>query len=137
MKSVDPPAGRFEVSRLLRTTLGGRCPACGKGRLFVGLYAMRASCEACGVGFERNPGNWTGAVVVTYGVTTLLSIVLGLALVLRFGFAPFVPWVLIGTAVCVALVLHRPAKAWWVWLLWATGLVFRDEGADPGEDPAR
>jgi uncharacterized protein (DUF983 family) len=30
----------------------GRCPRCGKGRLFQGFLALRPRCEACGLDFS-------------------------------------------------------------------------------------
>ena len=126
MKSVEPPAERFQWKRIAATTFLGRCPSCGVGSVFQGFYRTRASCAHCDVVFERNAGNWTGPVVLSYGLATVLALVLGFALVLRFGFAPFVPYVLIGASCAAALLLHRFVKGWWVWLLWATGLVFAD-----------
>ena len=32
--------------------LMGRCPRCGKGRLFQGFLALRPRCEACGLDFS-------------------------------------------------------------------------------------
>src|SRR6266571_5661958 len=34
------------------TGLAGRCPRCGKGRLFDGFLALRPRCEACGLDFS-------------------------------------------------------------------------------------
>ena len=138
MKTVAPPPGRFEVARIVDAVGRGRCPACRQASLFDGLYRTRARCPHCGVFFERNPGNWTGPVVISYGIATLAAIVAGGLLVARHGFAPFVPWAIAGIACLVALVGHRFAKAGWLWLLWATGLVFADDDereSTPGSGP--
>jgi uncharacterized protein (DUF983 family) len=31
--------------------LAGRCPRCGKGKLFAGFLSLRARCEACGLDY--------------------------------------------------------------------------------------
>jgi uncharacterized protein (DUF983 family) len=33
------------------TGLSGRCPQCGKGRLFTGFLTVRAGCEVCGLDY--------------------------------------------------------------------------------------
>ena len=33
------------------TGIAGRCPRCGRGRLFDGFLALRPSCEACGLDY--------------------------------------------------------------------------------------
>ena len=39
-------------SSLISTGLKGRCPRCGKGKLFAGFLALRPSCENCGLDFS-------------------------------------------------------------------------------------
>jgi uncharacterized protein (DUF983 family) len=39
-------------SSLIATGLKGRCPRCGKGKLFAGFLALRPSCENCGLDFS-------------------------------------------------------------------------------------
>ncbi|WP_367615900.1 DUF983 domain-containing protein [Plastoroseomonas hellenica] len=34
---------------MIRAALLGRCPRCGKGRLFTGLLTLRPACDACGL----------------------------------------------------------------------------------------
>ena len=34
------------------TGLSGRCPRCGRGRLFAGFLTLRAGCEECGLDYE-------------------------------------------------------------------------------------
>ena len=41
-----PPLSPFE------TGIRGRCPRCGRGRLFQGLLALRKNCEVCGLDFS-------------------------------------------------------------------------------------
>lgn len=46
-----------------------RCPCCGYGRLFKSATRMHERCGACGERFEREPGQWLGAVCVNLGLT--------------------------------------------------------------------
>ncbi|MFD1332708.1 DUF983 domain-containing protein [Methylopila musalis] len=63
----------------------GRCPDCGKGRLFDGFIALRPSCEACGLDYGFADAGDGPAVFVTLigGFLTL-----GFALWLEFAFEP-------------------------------------------------
>src|SRR5689334_10593245 len=39
-----------QVAPLLSTALGGKCPRCGKGSLFVGYIRVAPKCPVCGLG---------------------------------------------------------------------------------------
>lgn len=129
MRTVDVPHGARDPLRMLRTTFRLRCPACGEGRLFEGVYRIRATCAVCGVRFERNPGNWTGPVVLGYAVACGAAFASGFGLWLAFGVFPGLRPLMLAVGFAVALAAYRPIKAWWIWLLWATGLVFVDDEA--------
>lgn len=45
-KAAPPPGGAAPLSRV---ALPGRCPRCGRGRLFRGLLGVRETCAACGL----------------------------------------------------------------------------------------
>lgn len=49
-----------------------RCPACGQGRIFRTFSAMNSECPHCGVVFEREEGDFLGAMVVAYSITAVL-----------------------------------------------------------------
>jgi uncharacterized protein (DUF983 family) len=42
--------------------------------LFTGWFRMPATCEACGLRYERAQGYWVGAIYVNYGATTTLAV---------------------------------------------------------------
>ncbi|MBF6590838.1 MAG: hypothetical protein IVW57_09965, partial [Ktedonobacterales bacterium] len=71
---------------LLGRGLRLRCPNCGQGRLFRGVYAMRERCSVCGWVFEREEGYWTGAMAVNLVVSELIiaAFAIPLAIVLAF-----------------------------------------------------
>ena len=45
-----------------------RCPACGVGKIYAGLIRMNPQCSLCGAIFERDEGDFLGAICI--GATT-------------------------------------------------------------------
>ena len=91
--------------RRLAAIVALRCPRCLEGRLWRGFLTMNEACPVCGLVFEREPGYFTGAMVVSYviavptfgliviallvaGLETGVALLLGAALYL--GLAPFI-----------------------------------------------
>jgi uncharacterized protein (DUF983 family) len=68
-KSTSQPA-----LRLLWRALLLRCPVCGGSKIFLGWFAMRESCPACGRRFKRDPGYFLGSIYFNYGVTGTLVV---------------------------------------------------------------
>lgn len=106
-----------------------RCPFCGQGRLFSGMFRMISTCSTCGKTFEREPGFFLGSIYFNYGLTALIvSIVYPLML---FGYElPETP-LLVGAGVFVLLfpvIMFRHARSLW--------LAF-DQFADPREQYER
>ncbi len=67
---VAPPDSLGQaVSRGIRR----RCPLCGQGPLFAGLFRMHERCSQCRYRFERSPGYFLGSTYINYGVTTLTA----------------------------------------------------------------
>jgi uncharacterized protein (DUF983 family) len=65
--------------------LAGRCPRCGKGRLFQGFLTLRKSCEACGLDFAfADPGDGPAVFVILIGG----FIVVFAALIVEFAYQP-------------------------------------------------
>jgi uncharacterized protein (DUF983 family) len=72
------------------TGLAGRCPRCGKGRMFKGLLQIAPACEACGLDMEFACETGDGPAVFV----TLFAgfFVVGLALWMELTWQPSV-WV--------------------------------------------
>ena len=48
--------------------LRGRCPACGKGKLFQGFLGLRPACESCGLDFNfADAGDGPAVFVILIG----------------------------------------------------------------------
>ncbi len=60
--------------------VGLRCPHCFEGRVFRGVLDMNERCPECGLVFEREPGYFTGAMVVSYAISVALYLALVLVL---------------------------------------------------------
>ena len=90
--------------------LAGRCPRCGKGRLFDGFLALRPRCEACGLDYAfADSGD--GPAFFIMSIVGIL--VVGLALGVEFAYAPpiwlhLVLWSAL--AIVLSLAMARPAK---------------------------
>ena len=102
--------------------------------MFAGWLRLREICDSCGVRFDRYEGNWLGPAVLAYGIAAITASATGVILVVRHGFFQGLAPVLVLTAVSTALVVHRPVKAWWIWLLWRAGFVRTDDDAGPDRD---
>lgn len=64
-----------------------RCPGCGEGRLFRGLFQMNESCSACGASFKREQGFYLGSIYINYGATVIGTGGLYALLVLALGWS--------------------------------------------------
>lgn len=127
-----PPTGESyrafaDVGRMVRTTVTGRCPACGRASAFAGLYRLHETCPSCGVRFERDEGSFLGALAVGYGLAILVLVAYGLMVIPRYGLSDAVVVGLVAVSIAAVLLVYRPAKAWWLWWMWAAGFVHRDD----------
>lgn len=80
--NLRQPHSRFQaLARVVRL----RCPACGIGPLFRGLFAMAPECGRCGYSYRREPGFYLGSIYINYGVTAICTILLYALLVMGLG----------------------------------------------------
>lgn len=119
-----------ELGTALRRGAGGRCPQCGKGRLFDGFLTLRDICEHCGFGIRRHAPAAGPAFLSIATASLFLVPVLGLTAVL-FGPNPAI-LAMVGLAILplLAVVLLRVIKGAMVGYLW----VF-DVDSGPHTDP--
>ncbi len=96
-----------------------RCPRCLQGKVWKGFVAMNTSCPVCGLVFEREPGYFTGAMVVSYAIAVpvLGAIVIGLMTV---GGLDAVAALIIGDLAYLALVpfIFRYSRVVWLHFDW-------------------
>ena len=116
----------WRVLRIFCVTMLLRCPACQRGRMFRSLFQMNVRCPVCGVVFERDAGEVTGAMAINTVLMSLLAI--GGAVLAIVTDIP-ASWIIGGTAVVMMLFgvfFYRHARAVWVGILFLTGAIFED-----------
>ncbi len=103
------PDSRFEtIVRVAQL----RCPACGIGPLFQGLFAMAPECGRCGYSYKREPGFYLGSIYINYGVTAICTILLYALMVMGLGASHERALVVsLVVAVVLPIVLFRWARA--------------------------
>ena len=52
-----------------------KCPRCGEGQMFSGMFKMRLECGNCHFRFEREAGYFVGAMYISYGATIFIAFV--------------------------------------------------------------
>lgn len=126
-------ARRPRDAKTMFRAIRGICPNCGEGGFFTGIWGVKPTCEVCGVRYERDTGAWLGALVIAYTAGILAVLLVAGVTIAIWGLYDSLEWVLIATGVLTILLLYRPIKGFWVWSMWAAGLVLRDdEVVDPG-----
>lgn len=63
---MPEPSSSTEMRRRARRL---RCPCCGMGAPYDGMFQMRERCEVCNFKFEREAGYFLGSIYVNYGIT--------------------------------------------------------------------
>lgn len=105
----------------LRTGLAGKCPRCGRGRLFAGYLTLASGCPSCSLPYDFADGGDGAAwfvmlFVCAAGVGSILGIEVTYA-------PPYWVHVLIAIPLLVLLplVLLRPVKGVLINQQWKTG----------------
>ncbi len=109
--------------RRFRAVLALRCPNCLGGEVWSGAITMNARCPRCGLVFEREPGYFTGAMVVSYLLAVPAFAAIWLLLWLVAGWSIFVALV----AAVAAFLFLVPAIFRYSRVLW----MYFDQAVDP------
>ena len=105
----------------LRTGLAGKCPRCGRGRLFSGYLSVAKSCANCVLSFDFADGGdgaaWFVMLIVCFaGVGSILGV--------EAAFSPPI-WVhvliAIPALIILPMILLHPAKGILLCQQWKTG----------------
>lgn len=126
-KTIELYGNRLRDMKSLGRALRGKCPICGVGQLFSGVFTVAKTCSNCGVRFERDNGSWLGALFFAYTLTMFLLGGLAAILIVLYGLFPGIEWVLVGASFVFVLLLFRPSKAINVWWMYGADLVTTDE----------
>ena len=90
--AVVPPIapGKVRPPTLLLRGFLLRCPRCGQRRLFSRWFTPPDPCPSCGLSFNRDNDATVGWIIVNLGVTEIVFVALGVAVLLATW--PDVPW---------------------------------------------
>lgn len=100
---------------LLSRGLRQRCPVCGKGEIFAGIFNTYERCPYCHFIYEREPGYYTGAMAVNLVVTELL--IVAIAVPVAASQAVSIPVMIVLGAtlpILLPLLFYRPTKSLWM-----------------------
>lgn len=64
---------KHNVRQIFTAGLRLKCPRCGEGQLFSGMFKMYTECDNCHFKFEREMGYFVGAMYINYGVTIFVA----------------------------------------------------------------
>ena len=100
---------------LIRRGLRQRCPVCGRGKIFSGIFKTYERCPACGFAFEREPGYYTGAMAVNLVVSELLIVIIAVPLAASQS-VPVSTLIILGCTIPILLplIFYRPTKSLWM-----------------------
>lgn len=73
MADVDPEVQIWPKLDPVKAGLRGKCPRCGKGRLFQGFLTLRKECESCGLSYAfADPADGPAFFVICFGCIPVL-----------------------------------------------------------------
>jgi uncharacterized protein (DUF983 family) len=110
---VRPP-----LKQIVRRAAHWRCPYCGRGRLFRGVFRMLPGCPECGLSYFPEQGYYVGAMIINYVATTAVVVGIFLLSLLFPDFttlsinAKILVWM--GFAIVLSLLLVRHSYSLWL-----------------------
>jgi uncharacterized protein (DUF983 family) len=121
---INDPA--FALRHLWPTLFRGRCPNCSQGDLFKNYLVAHATCNVCGVRFERDPGSFLVLLGLNYLFAILVTGVAAWILIANFGLFNGLTPILAGVGALTLILAYHPNKALYIWILWVFGFVYND-----------
>jgi uncharacterized protein (DUF983 family) len=109
---------RPPLTLIVRRAAQWRCPNCGRGRLFRGVFRMLPRCPHCGLNYFPEQGYYMGAMIINYVATTAVVVAIFLLSLLIPDFtklsenSKILLWM--GFAITLSLSLTRHAYSFWL-----------------------
>lgn len=103
------------------------CPACQRGKMYKSLFDMHARCPHCGVVFEQDAGEVTGAIAICMTVLLTFIGVAGGVLALLTTIPAGI--LILGLSIFTTLfgiLFYRHARGLWVSFLFLSGAMFEE-----------
>lgn len=104
----------------LSTGLAGRCPRCGRGKLFEGYLGVAKSCKSCGLSYSfADSGDGAAWLVMLFVCVVGVGSILGVEIAYA---PPFWVHILLAIPVLIfmPLILLRPVKGFLLCQQWKT-----------------
>ncbi|MEM7031400.1 MAG: DUF983 domain-containing protein [Chloroflexota bacterium] len=93
-----------------------KCPRCLSGAIFSDAWEIFEACPNCGLMYEREPGYFTGAMYLSYGMAGLICIPLWVWLV-TLGLPTYATLLIVAAALAIATPLvFRYSRIVWLHL---------------------
>jgi uncharacterized protein (DUF983 family) len=111
---------RPPLSQIVGRAAHWRCPHCGRGRLFRGVFRMFLRCPECGLSYFPEQGYYLGAMIINYILTTACVVTIFLLSLLFPDFTQFstntkvLLWM--AFAIVLSLSLVRHSYSYWLGL---------------------
>lgn len=104
----------------IKTGIAGKCPRCGRGRLFQGYLTVAAQCNACGLSFDfADAGDGAAWFVMLFTCFVGVGAILGIEVAYSPAFWVHV-LIAIPLIILMPLLLLRPAKGMLLCQQWKT-----------------
>jgi len=109
---------RPPLQQIVRRAAHWRCPNCGRGRLFRGVFRMLPRCPECGLSYFPEQGYYLGAMIINYAVTTAVVVAIFLLSLLIPDFtalstnSKILLWM--AFAIALSLLLVRHSYSFWL-----------------------
>ncbi len=104
---------------LIGRALRQRCPVCGKGKIFAGLFKTYERCPNCNFYYEREEGYYTGAIAINLALSELLIVCIAVPIAASQSISntvsiPELTALGLVLTILLPLVFFRPTKALWM-----------------------
>jgi len=109
---------RPPFKQIVRRAAHWRCPRCGQGRLFRGVFRMLPVCPECRLSYFPEQGYYVGAMIINYVATTAVVVAIFLISLLFPDFtalsinSKILLWM--AFAIVLSLLLVRHAYSFWL-----------------------
>ena len=119
--------------QIVRRAAHWRCPNCGRGRLFRGVFRMLLRCPECGLSYFPEQGYYVGAMIINYVATTAVVVGIFLLSLLVPDFTTLTTnsKILVWMSFAIALSLLLVRHSYSLWL----GIDFWIKPRQPGVSP--
>jgi len=91
-----------------------RCPRCGEGKVFAGLFKMREACDVCETRFQREPGYFFGAMYFSYAIGIIVAAPTAIGMVLAGWSVWWITGVVTAELALFSPVLFRYSRVLWM-----------------------